>query len=235
MSLIQFLSVTRTFGMVRDAPTRFKMKQENLLPKFGNKPGAVETVLHAEKPEKEVHGSSALKTEEKIKGPAGKAGAQQKMRPEDLEQSKKPEAMASGSSPRMGWTLLGIFKRLVGGKPSRPARKRGPVQAELGLDMVRPVRNDLNDSDLELITVQKPLPDVEPSSTLVKTERPVHSTAKPRRARISSQRNVFSPPQESEAGPTASPELACAGKSDLVGAWWGRLRTGLSKITNKEH
>lgn len=232
MSLIQFLSVTRTFGIVRDAPSRFKMKQENLLPKFGNKPGATETVLHAVEPEKEVHGTLALKTQEQIKAPAGKAGAQQKMRPEDLEQSNKPEAIASGSSPRMGWTLLGIFKRLTGAKAKQQARKRGPVQAELGLDMVRPVRNDLNDSDLELITVQKPLPDAEPSSTLVKTEQPVHSAAKPRKRRIS--RNVFSPPQESEAEPTASPELACAGKSDLVGAWWGRLRTGLSKITSKE-
>jgi hypothetical protein len=263
MSLIQFLSVTRTFGAVRDAPSRFKMTQENLLPKFGPKAGASEPVLHAEEPAVDRE-TSAVKVEEKIRAPVGKTGARHrneplgkrtqmsegpaKMKTEILEQSRIPGEPASGSSPRKGWTLLtGVllwpvkglgklfgFSSPLQSKASRPARKRGPVQGELGLDMVRPVRNDLNDSDLELIPAPKPLAESECSLKLVKPERAVRGMPKSRAIRPSAQGNVFSPRQESEAGPTAPPELAYAGKTDLVGAWWGRLRTGLSRIRSRE-
>ncbi len=49
------------------------------------------------------------------------------------------------ASPWRGWSLLG--------NPFRPkaARSAEPVQPELALDMVRPVRNDLKDMDLELV------------------------------------------------------------------------------------
>jgi hypothetical protein len=165
------------------------------------------------------------------------------MKPVSVEQSKLPAEISAESSPRKGWTLLTpfsglgkLFKRF-GTKARKPARKRGPLQPELGLDMVRPVRNDLNDSDLELIPAQKPVAESAPAPKLAEAA-PAH--VEPKVAvrkvtrRASAQRNVFSPPQENEAAPSGSPELACAGKSDLVGAWWGRLRTGLSKIRSRE-
>jgi hypothetical protein len=40
-------------------------------------------------------------------------------------------------------------------KGSRPASVRRVVQGELSLDNVKPVRNDLSDTDLELVTVVK--------------------------------------------------------------------------------
>jgi len=40
-------------------------------------------------------------------------------------------------------------------KPSRPMAARVAIQGELSLDKVKPVRNDLNDSDLELVAATK--------------------------------------------------------------------------------
>ena len=292
MSLIQYLSVTRCLGMVRDAPSRFKMTQENLLPKFGPaKLGEAEHYSLSALPavaEVQVPVCRTQPAVQKTRAPALKIRTQPanapiaapppapesstKMKPDLLEQSQKPAETSadslppicspmrkSASAPLMkSWALLGAallrplktlrnvfrFSSPLQSKPSRSGRNRGAVQPELGLDMVKPVRNDLNDTDLELIPARKPLAESELSATLVPEER-----ARPgSRARLkpSAQRNVFSPPQGGPVEPSAPPEWDCAPGlkavpqsalafgPDFVGAWWGRVRTGLLRFRSRQ-
>jgi len=56
----------------------------------------------------------------------------------------------------LGLPALGEWARKVSSlKPARPSAARLAVQGELSLDRVKPVRNDLSDSDLELVAVTK--------------------------------------------------------------------------------
>ena len=60
--------------------------------------------------------------------------------------------------PQGRWT---IFRNPFGGATAKSKAAEAPVQGELSLDAVKPVRNDLSDSDLEVIRVSRPAP-VEP-------------------------------------------------------------------------
>ena len=67
-------------------------------------------------------------------------------------------AVSKQAFPQGRWT---IFRNPFGGVMTKPKVVQAPVQGELSLDAVKPVRNDLSDSDLEVIRVSRPAP-VEP-------------------------------------------------------------------------
>lgn len=112
--------------------------------------------------------------------------------------------------PRGRWTL---FKNPFV-KCSKPAVPAAPVQGELLLDLVRPVRNDLCDSDLEVVparaTVATPL-----------TPNPSGTGAGPGLATASS----------SFAAAPARPDSRLSGEPGEPGepapAEWGRVTTQL--------
>ncbi len=60
------------------------------------------------------------------------------------------------------WTL---FKNPFVKRSSPPPAPAAPVQAEMMLDLVRPIRNDLSDSDLELVPARESGPGAQPAST----------------------------------------------------------------------
>src|SRR5438034_6031217 len=60
--------------------------------------------------------------------------------------------------PRGRWT---VFKNPFSGMP-KPKVAQAPMQGELSLDAVKPIRNDLTDSDLEVIPAGKAGPRVAP-------------------------------------------------------------------------
>jgi hypothetical protein len=60
------------------------------------------------------------------------------------------EGMRQATPSRGRWTLpVNLFK------PSRAPALRPAIQGELSLDKVKPVRNDLSDSDLDLVAATK--------------------------------------------------------------------------------
>ena len=65
------------------------------------------------------------------------------------------------------WTLFSNpFNR---SSKARLKSDAGPVQTELSLDAVKPVRNDLSDSDLEVVPVKAAVPTVPVSATTTAT------------------------------------------------------------------
>jgi len=146
MSLMQLLTVGRSFGSVEDGPSPYRMIQENLLPKFG-------AADRSEMKRPPVEASVAAGPSDP-RGPAGWPDApkrsETKMNATETQVQAAPGASAPPpphAYPLGRWTIMrNPFHR-------RAAAPKSPslVQGELSLDAVRPVRNDLNESDLEVI------------------------------------------------------------------------------------
>jgi hypothetical protein len=159
MSLLRLLTVGRSLGAVRDQPSRYKMTQQSLLPKFGavGQPtgGEAPTVESGLKPVPSPTVETKATPKAAIESPAAKEKRTKVMTTVETE---FPAVSASDPSapkqafPAGRWT---IFRNPFGSATARPKALRAPVQGELSLDAVKPVRNDLSDSDLEVIRVSR--------------------------------------------------------------------------------
>jgi hypothetical protein len=123
MSLVQLLSVGRSLLNIQDRPSPYRMRQGHLLPKFGR---AEET-----EPEKRA---------------VREAPAQETRKEPKVNESQELKVKRSGS----------LFRWMKGANPfarkaAPVAPEKAPVQCELVLDGVRPVRNDLHDTDLMVV------------------------------------------------------------------------------------
>jgi hypothetical protein len=158
MSLIQWLAVGKSFCSIKDAPSRYRMTQQHLLPKFGplNRPG---TDALSSDGRLAVAPSGAGEQQDKS-FPA--AGTEEKTQMTTIETEAKtsPAAVATPklAYPLGRWTMKNPFSR-------KPGKAGGLVQAELSLDAVRPVRNDLSDADLEAVPAAKPARVAKPMET----------------------------------------------------------------------
>jgi len=125
MSLIRLLTTTRSLSDVKNEPSPYRMSEQGLLPKFGPRTKAR---ADARPPEERAGGGEKENSGE---GTGDRTDAGCSLKPES---SRKPIGLT-------GW-----WQKLFGRKPRR--ERQGPVQAELALDLVRVVRNDLRDGDL---------------------------------------------------------------------------------------
>jgi len=160
MGLMQLLAAGRSLGKIGDQPSRYKMTQQSLLPKFGS----------VKSPEEQVPGVSAVSSNQAF----AKAGLEQSspniatavndrkhmsaVQPKPKEGTVPKTAPARPAFPIGRWTL---FKNPFS-KAQKPKPIEAPAQPELSLDLVKPVRNDLSDADLELVQsvkrdVEKPV------------------------------------------------------------------------------
>jgi hypothetical protein len=123
MSLVQLLSVGKSLLNIQDRPSPYRMRQDHLLPKFG-------PVAETE-PEKRAVREEPL---------------QETRKEPNVKDSQEVKVKRSGFLFR--W-MKGVnpFARKA---PAVPPEK-APVQGELVLDSVRPVRNDLHDTDLMVV------------------------------------------------------------------------------------
>ena len=141
MTLMRFLAVGKSLGGVTTEPSRYRVNAQALLPKFGREgTRPVSAPLSA---------APAVTTARAATPVASFSGT---------TMSKHSIAVQSESQRSGGARFWGPWTRLRNKFTSKrgAARVAGPpVQAELALDMVRPVRNDLNDSDLEILTPVK--------------------------------------------------------------------------------
>ena len=137
MALMDLLTVGRSLSEVRDRPHRFKVLSGGL-PKFG-KPGAP-----AANRDFEVAAALGVGNEARPE-----RAASDTMKTETIaEEKKQANSAPMHAFPAGRWTLNRF-------KASPASAPRPTVQGELLLDKVKPVRNDLSDSDLELVAVAK--------------------------------------------------------------------------------
>jgi hypothetical protein len=131
MSLMRLLSVGCSLGRVTDQPNRYRILRRGL-PKFGpDKPGTVE---------KNRKKTNTMQNADAKSWSAPIAGAMA------AEEAKPVQPFPLGR-----WNFFRNPFGNMSPKPSRPVEPIAPVQGELSLDAVRPVRNDLTDSDVMVI------------------------------------------------------------------------------------
>jgi len=155
MNLKESLAVSRSFAGMKDEKSPFAMRKNGLLPVFGSAPRFART--HAEAApapalkqadwiEAEREPDSAAQSEPRAEAPLTAAipaaGASA-----ELRSTPQPEA---ARKPRRKW--LAFFTGGIFGSRTAPQEM---VQSELSLDKVRVLRNDLADSDLELVLRKK--------------------------------------------------------------------------------
>jgi len=148
MALMDLLTVGRSLSEVRDRPHRFKLLN-GALPMFGKARSL------AVKKDFEVAASPGAGSA--VKQDCAGSGI---MKTETIaEEQKQANSAPMHVFPAGRWTL-NPFK-------SAPA-PRQTVQGELSLDKVKPVRNDLSDSDLEVVPVRKQ-PESVPASVQIES------------------------------------------------------------------
>lgn len=143
MSLAHYLALGKSIKNV-SGPGRYKVAEGPVAPRFGaarplgagrrSGPVAVDTLFdHSQPPVAGV--------EERAEPPAAEASAPAMERPESAVVRAAP--LPATASPVSRWFLQT--------HPARPAETSLPRQGELALGLVQPVRNDLRDSDLEVV------------------------------------------------------------------------------------
>lgn len=97
-------------------------------------------------------------------GPVAAPGASTTTAVRAPEVPARPSSVATAKNPSAAlwrWiqglkAKLSGFGRRSGARPTPPPSLRRPVQAELSLDRIKVVRNDLSDSDLEIVPAKAP-------------------------------------------------------------------------------
>jgi hypothetical protein len=163
MGLMQLLAAGRSLGKIGDQPSRYKMTQQSLLPKFGS----------VKAPEERAPGVSSnqviakARLEQSSPGIATAANDRKHMnvvQPKPQEGTVPKTTAMRPAFPTGRWTL---FKNPFSKAP-KPKAVEAPAQPELSLDLVRPVRNDLSDADLELVqSVKRTAEKADPASVQV--------------------------------------------------------------------
>src|SRR5437868_1524710 len=162
MSLSQLLVVGRSVLTIKDGPARYKMTQQNMLPKFGSEKQAparasqlasaqaepapvvaMTTVFEAPEPSEPSEPSGPCGSESALpgaeaprNGTAGEQAGETDPGPARVaafvEATRKLRPFGTWPKNPFGW----LFER---------QKRTAAVQTELSLDLVKPVRNDLSD------------------------------------------------------------------------------------------
>ena len=140
MGLSKLLAVGRSVRSVTGQPARYEMKQQNLLPTFGGAKAG------------EPHSADAAPTVgEGVPKPApvepAMTATAEVVRSQSEPTGAKPDAFLEATKklrPFGSW-----FKNPFARPEAHPQEKR-PVQTELSLDAVKPLRNELNEPEIEL-------------------------------------------------------------------------------------
>lgn len=164
MGLMKLLAVGRCIGRFGNDHSPFKMTQQSLLPKFGSVKVPEEPARGSGEKRNQAVARAALPTEQPQSANAATGNktmnAVRAVEAEPAVEAAAPVALKPAADrpafPRGRWTLFkNPFSKSGKSKPAT-----APVQTEMLLDLVKPVRNDLSDSDLEVVRVQ-PKPAVE--------------------------------------------------------------------------
>lgn len=144
MGLSKLLAVGRSVRSVTEQPARYKMTQQNLLPTFGGAKATEAQAVEIDPPAAEATPEPGTIDMATWTAAAETAGTPKSKRGPDrtaefVDATKKLRPFGGC------WWFKNPFARTAPPKP-----ENGPVQTELSLDSVKPVRNDLSDSEVEL-------------------------------------------------------------------------------------
>jgi hypothetical protein len=147
---MKLLPTGRSFRQLLDEPTRYKLAQPNLVPKFGQAKAAEPVSSPAENSHRGLVSDAPGEALEKSRS-SHRFGFLQWLR--CLVKPSGRSAEGSSTQSR---------KQSADGRAVRAPVKS--VQGELLLDRVRPVRSDLLASDIEVVTATKSSPALSPSA-----------------------------------------------------------------------
>ena len=153
MSLLRLLTAGKSLIGVQNAAGRYRMTDPKAMPKFGEgrNPFQVKTRKGQKSEDRsqtsDVSGSITEKVENAVEPVAVR-----------IPQPASVSPVAGKASPTRGWiSKLGSLKSMLRRdvrRSSRPAKELRPVQGELSLESVKVVRNDLSESDLEVVPLR---------------------------------------------------------------------------------
>jgi len=148
MSLLRLLSTGRSWvSDSTDNANRYQMGNPGLLPKFGSR-AQTRPAKERGQPERAVAPQPAPAVQ-----PVAPA-----IEPVNNSQPENPAQKAKAPSKGIYRSWLERIKSRVYVKPQRasaPRVPKAPVQTELSLDKVQVVRNDLSDTDLEIVPARR--------------------------------------------------------------------------------
>lgn len=148
MSLLRLLSTGKSLVGLTDNPHRYRLSQQRLLPCFGSK--------------KNPFRSRIVPSAEKTAEPGSQPPLQEQLPPAQPAEASAQTARTGTAAPaqarpsglisRGAGLLGGLFaKRAESGRCGAEPKTKPLVQGELSLERVKVVRNDLSDSDLEVV------------------------------------------------------------------------------------
>jgi hypothetical protein len=150
MSWVQLLAVSKSIDSVPDRPSPYKMTQQKLLPKFGTERSErVETECVEQRSEEKIDPDVGLFRGSRVVVTGGRVSPPAPVSELAEPEIEKPVERPVRSRLRQRWSL---WKRRTRHGMKRESAE--PVQAELALDMVRVVRNDLMDDDLTVVSMR---------------------------------------------------------------------------------
>ena len=173
MSLLRLLTTGKSLVGGNDTETRYRLTRQRLLPQFGpatnpfknsgkSEPGRTE----ASSPGRH-HGSdtSGDKDDSSVSGGTPSVAVQAVVEHRKMSAAARAHPLAAALRSRAAALLsrwrakLSRLPRRASGKAAKPAIPpftKPPVQAELSLDKIKVVRNDLSDADLEVVPTKQP-------------------------------------------------------------------------------
>src|SRR3954467_8067677 len=166
MSLKHFLAVGHSFVGIRPDKSPFAMRRQNQLPIFGVSPRFAANGEREAEAMEMIQGEliGAVERTEVKSAPVFSVAELERKNAPDPGQPRKigeraeviaPDTNVSSKRRKKGWLFYFTF-----GVLGRSRKESDLVQAELSLEQIRVIRNDLADSDLELVMkkkrVQKP-------------------------------------------------------------------------------
>lgn len=168
MSLMQLLTVGRSLRSVRGGRSPFRPAEQGMLPKFAASRASEVKPAENANPQPRPIRSPFVPPRQKVIKPGRGALLKKIFSPfkrnktMNAVEAEPPSVSASAPTkpeqafPFGRWTLFSNpFNRSA---KARLKADAGPVQTELSLDAVKPVRNDLSDSDLEVVPVKVTAP-----------------------------------------------------------------------------
>ncbi|HXI52982.1 MAG TPA: hypothetical protein VNH84_15810 [Candidatus Saccharimonadales bacterium] len=158
MNLIRLLAVGRTLDLACDEPNHYRMAEPGSLPRF------------ATGRRQRSDGELTRTPPRMAAGPDNTENLTKKSMTESAIGNLEPQAVPAQRFPGGRWSSLLSFKT------PKPIPAQAIVQGELALDAVKPVRNDLTDSDV--VVVAGPAAGSSPAEPAASPEEPVWNRLK---------------------------------------------------------
>jgi hypothetical protein len=178
MSLLRLLTAGKSLVGAQDAEPRYRATTQRLLPKFGSAKNPFigrKAATAASAPSGEAARVMPCAPQPASAPPSGALGV---ARPTWLRR-----LLSTALAERVrGWTAKATERftrpKVKPAKPAIPQFSKPPVQAELSLERVKVLRNDLSDADLEVVAAKtKPAPAAAPVQAPLIAERPLGRVA----------------------------------------------------------